>query len=59
MNRQIAQVIADRIVTALTDDMLDRSGLQQALEDCDDDVRDEMSTTWMRIVAGILHENIS
>lgn len=59
MNRQIAKVIADQIVTALTDDMLDRSGLQQALEDCDDEVRDEISSTWMKLIEDVLHTNIS
>lgn len=59
MNRDIAKVIADEIVTAITDDMLDRSGLQNALEECDDEVRDEISATWMRLVQEILHSNIS
>lgn len=59
MNRQIATLIADQIVTAVTDDMLGRSGLQQALEDCDDEVRDEISAAWMKLVERILHDNIS
>lgn len=59
MNSQIAKLIADQIVTAITDDMLDRSGLQNALEDCDDETRDEISATWMRKVQEILHANIS
>lgn len=59
MDRMKAKIVADQIVTAITDDMLDRSGLQNALEDCDDDVRDEISTTWMRISEGILQEHIA
>lgn len=59
MDRKKAKAVADQIVTALTDDMLDRSGLQQALEDCDDDVRDEISSTWISIIEGILQENIA
>lgn len=59
MNRQIAKVIADQIVTAITADMLDRSGLQNALEECDDEVRDEISSAWISKVEEILHANIS
>jgi hypothetical protein len=58
MDQQTAKTVADQIVTALTDDMLDRSGLQQALEDCDADVRDEISSTWMKLIQDILHRNI-
>jgi hypothetical protein len=59
MNRDIAKGIADKIVTAITDDMLDRSELQNALEECDDEARDEISATWMKLVETVLHENIS
>jgi hypothetical protein len=59
MNRQIARLIADQIVTAITDDMLDRSGLQNALEECDDEARDEISKSWMQKILDILHTNIS
>jgi hypothetical protein len=59
MNRQIARLISDQIVTAITDDMLDRDGLQNALEECDDEVRDEISSAWMSKIQEILHANIS
>lgn len=52
-----AKAIADQIVKAITDDMLDRSGLQNALEECDDEVRDEISATWMKLIEDILHTN--
>ena len=58
MQTDLARKIADEIVTAITDDMLDRSGLQNALEECDDDVRDEIRATWMKTIQGILHAHI-
>jgi hypothetical protein len=58
MDEHMARTIADQIVTAITDDMLDRSGLQNALEECDDDVRDEISSYWMRIIQEILQKHI-
>jgi hypothetical protein len=50
MNEKQMKRIAWEIVDGITEDLLDRSGLQNVMEDIDESTRDEMRSTWSEIV---------
>jgi len=42
--------VANDIVEAILDDLQDRSGLQNAWDDCDADIQDEIREKWRELV---------
>ncbi len=50
--------IARDIVVAIEKDILDRRGLRQELEGCDEDIRTEIREKWESLIDGVLHTRI-
>ncbi len=48
------QDIATKIVKKIEEDILDRRGLGNELEQCDGDIRREIRNTWKEIIVNIL-----
>lgn len=44
-----AEVLARRIVSQIIGDICDRSGLQNAWDECDDETQGEISEVWVNI----------
>lgn len=50
ISKELKIKIAAEIVDEITEDLLDRSGLQNAMEEIGEDTRDEIRAYWMDIV---------
>lgn len=48
------QEVAVKIITEIEEDILDRSGLGNELEQCDGDIRRDIRNAWKEIIVRIL-----